>query len=125
MGEPNPDSISTMHSTKRVRIGLSHCVYTYINIIYSYIVNGSNRWYGKALQFIIAKSGEVCISNEHSFCEAVPAIALADDILDRIKQNEYNDQVQSSMMPDINHIPFNINTKIEEEIEAASKKLNK
>ena len=28
-------------------------------------VNGSNRWYDKALQFIIARSGEVAISNEH------------------------------------------------------------
>ena len=24
--EPNPDSLGTMHSTKRVRIGLFHCV---------------------------------------------------------------------------------------------------
>ena len=35
-------------------------------------VNGSNRWYDKALQFIVAKSGEVAICNEHSFAEAVP-----------------------------------------------------
>ena len=26
MGEANPDSLTTMHSTKRVRISLSHCV---------------------------------------------------------------------------------------------------
>ena len=26
VGEANPDSLSTIHSTKRVRISLSHCV---------------------------------------------------------------------------------------------------
>ena len=29
MGEANPDSLSTMHSTKGVRISLSHCVYIF------------------------------------------------------------------------------------------------
>ena len=34
-------------------------------------VNGFNRWHDKALQFLIARSGEVGITNEHSFAEAV------------------------------------------------------
>ena len=29
--------------------------------------NGINRWYDKALQFIIARSGEVAICNEHRY----------------------------------------------------------
>ena len=28
--EPNPDSLSTMHCTKRVRIGLFHCVHKFM-----------------------------------------------------------------------------------------------
>ena len=50
LGEPNPDSLGTMHSTKRVRIGLSHCV---MNLkspkIYEQITIEKDR---KAFQFI-------------------------------------------------------------------------
>lgn len=45
--------------------------------------NGYNRWFDKALQFIVAKSGEVGISNEHSFAEAVPTMKIADFVMER------------------------------------------
>jgi len=51
-------------------------------------VNGSNRWYDKALQFIVAKSGEVAICNEHSFAEAVPTMNIADHVIDVLMQDD-------------------------------------
>ncbi len=47
--------------------------------------NGHNRWYDKALQFIVARSGEVSICNEHSFAEAVPTMNIADFVMDQLK----------------------------------------
>ena len=87
-------------------------------------INGYNRWFGKAIQMIVAKSGEVSISNEHSFCEAVPVIAMADDMLDRMKDNHDLVQSQSPMLDDIAHVPFKLDSRIEEEIKRAAKSLD-
>ena len=73
-------------------------------------------------QFIVAKSGEVGISNEHSFCEAVPVIAMADDILEKINADQY-DIKESSPMDQILHIPFKLDSRLENEIDQASLKL--
>ena len=35
--EANPDSLSTIHSTKRVRISLSHCVHHMITSTWGYL----------------------------------------------------------------------------------------
>ena len=51
-------------------------------------INGKNRWYDKALQFIVAKSGEVAICNEHSFAEAVPTMNIADHVVDRLMMTQ-------------------------------------
>ena len=74
-------------------------------------------------QFIVAKSGEVCISNEHSFCEAVPVIAMADDILEKINADQYDIKESSPMDDQILHIPFKMDSRLEDEIEQASLKL--
>lgn len=86
-------------------------------------MNGSNRWYDKALQFIIAKSGEVAISNEHSFAEAVPTMAIADHILDQIQNG--SDISNSYHSTTIEHIPFALNSEIMELIDKSSENLNK
>ena len=81
-----------------------HCTW---QVVYSCdMLNGINRWYDKALQFIIARSGEVAICNEHrydylwctdnltsilflkSFAEAIPTMALADHIMDELSQDD-------------------------------------
>ena len=73
---------------------------------------------------IVAKSGEVSISNEHSFCEAVPVIAMADDMLDKMKDNHNIVQSQSPMLDDIAHVSFKLDSRIEEEIKRAAKSLD-
>ena len=88
--------------------------------------NGHNRWYDKALQFIIARSGHVAISNEHSFAEAVPTMNIADFCLDQIfatnrKGLEYSD----SNLQVISQIAFNVNPDIQAKIAQASKKIDK
>ena len=97
-----------------------------INSLHGYgsQTNGFNRWFGKAIQMIVAKSGEVSISNEHSFCEAVPVIAMADDMLDKMKDNHDLLQSQSPMLDDIAHVPFKVDSQIEEEIKRAAKSLD-
>lgn len=88
-------------------------------------LNGSNRWFDKALQFIVAKSGEVAISNEHSFAEAVPTMSIADFCIDYIHRDEFPTLAALSQKPIISHIPFELNDEIRKKINEASRKIDK
>ena len=72
-------------------------------------INGKNRWYDKALQFIVAKSGEVAICNEHSFAEAVPTMNIADHVIDRLIATQ--DHAESSNLKgiDLKSLPTLVN----------------
>jgi carnitine O-acetyltransferase len=91
-------------------------------------VNATNRWYDKALQFIVAKSGEVSITNEHSFAEAVPTMAIADHIIDYIDQlttaadDDMRQDIQNVSPPE--HIPFILDEPINDRIDIAAKNLD-
>ena len=88
--------------------------------------NGHNRWMDKALQFIIARSGQVAISNEHSFAEAVPTMNIADFCLDQIsKSNLDGFEYSGSNLQPIKHISFNIDPDVQAKIDQASKKIDK
>ena len=62
-------------------------------------MNGGNRWFDKALQFIIAKSGQVAICNEHSFAEAVPTMNMADFLIDYLSDPNLSLDSQSQLCP--------------------------
>ena len=79
-------------------------------------VNGSNRWYDKALQFIVAKSGEVAICNEHIFAEAVPTMNIADHVIDILAQDDNtNASLIASAGIDIQSLPTILSFKTEVE----------
>ena len=99
---------------------------TAINSLHGYgQLNGSNRWFDKALQFIVAKSGEVAISNEHSFAEAVPTMSIADFCIDYIIRDEFPTLAALTQRPIISHIPFVLNDDIRIKINEASKKIDR
>ena len=68
-------------------------------------VNGNNRWYDKALQFIVAKSGEVAICNEHSFAEAVPTMNIADHVVDTLMAEQDSKSDLTSAGIDLQNLP--------------------
>ena len=68
-------------------------------------VNGNNRWYDKALQFIVAKSGEVAICNEHSFAEAVPTMNIADHVVDTLIAEQDSNSDLTSAGIDLQNLP--------------------
>ncbi len=86
--------------------------------------NGFNRWFDKALQFIVCQSGELSICNEHSFAEAVPTMAMADHILKRIKNSD--DTQPGTLPPPLKsqYLPIVLGQEDENAIESASSKLD-
>ena len=90
------------------------------------VLNGHNRWMDKALQFIISRSGQVAISNEHSFAEAVPTMNIADFCLELIFKSDLNGfEYSDSNLQPISQISFHVNTDIQAQIGQASKTIDK
>lgn len=86
-------------------------------------INGNNRWYDKALQFIVSKSGEVGVCNEHSFAEAVPTMNIVDFILDQINTMEDN-SIQSLETPFVQHLDFQDSNGFDAMLETAASNLD-
>ena len=86
--------------------------------------NGANRWFDKALQFIVARSGEIAISNEHSFAEAVPTMSMADFCVDYINKDQFSSLTSVATHQPI-YIPFELNDDIRTKIQEASQKLDR
>jgi carnitine O-acetyltransferase len=85
--------------------------------------DGQNRWYDKPLQFIVNDNGTSGFMGEHSMMDGTPTHRLNDYVNELIFGNklDFDDPSIRSDLPDPQPVHFDVDAKVQAEIERATK----
>ncbi|OTB15643.1 hypothetical protein K445DRAFT_111732 [Daldinia sp. EC12] len=88
--------------------------------------DGQNRWYDKPLQFIVNDNGTSGFLGEHSMMDGTPTHRLNDYVNDVIFGNklDFSDPTVRRNLPEPLEIKFDLNEKVEAEIDRAIRDFN-
>ncbi|KAH7022468.1 acyltransferase ChoActase/COT/CPT [Ilyonectria destructans] len=88
--------------------------------------DGANRWYDKPLQFIVNDNGTSGFMGEHSMMDGTPTHRLNDYVNDLIFGNklDFSDPSIRSNLPEPQLVKFDIDQKVQTEIDRATKDFN-
>jgi carnitine O-acetyltransferase len=82
--------------------------------------NGSNRFFDKAIQYVVAENGEAGFCGEHCMMDGTPTLKLTEWVLDNLSKNKIKLGDSTSTKVKAKELKFNVSADVKKMIDEAS-----